>query len=137
MTRIVAVAIAAAAILLSASVARAQETTQDTPKVSIKPALVFTGAWVTAASLDVWSDRYAVANARAVEGNPIMPGDQQTRYAVTYAAAAAGAWATARLWQHDHKRLAVALTVGNLVARVFVAQHNIAIGNGRPVSPAP
>jgi hypothetical protein len=136
MTRIVvAVASAAAAILLSATAVHAQETDTDTAKNSIKPALVFTGAWVTAASIDVWSDRYAVANARAIEGNPIMPGDQQTRYAVTYAAAAAGAWAVTRLWQHDHKRLAVALTVGNLAFRAFVAQHNIAIGNGgRPGS---
>ena len=136
MTRIAVVAVAAF-IVVSASAARAQETTQDTAKVSIKPALVFTGAWVTAATLDVWTDRYAVTNARAVEGNPIMPGDAQTRYAVTYAAAAAGAWAATQLWQHDHKRLAVALTVGNLVARGFVARHNIAVGNDRPGSPAP
>jgi hypothetical protein len=128
MTRIAIVAIAA--VLMSGSPARAQEIAKETVKESIKPTLLFTGAWVTAASIDVWTDRYAVANARAVEGNPIMPGDQQTRYMVTYAAAAAGAWAVTRLWQHDHKRLAVALTVGNLAFRTFVASHNISIGNG-------
>ena len=135
MTRIVAVAVAAVTFILSASVARAQqEAANETAKDSVKPALMFTAAWVTAASIDVWTDRYAVSNARAVEGNPIMPSDQQTRYVVTYAAAAAGAWATMRLWQHDHKRLAVGITVANLAFRVFVAQHNIGIGNGRPGS---
>ncbi|HMD36008.1 MAG TPA: hypothetical protein VKH42_13615 [Vicinamibacterales bacterium] len=128
MTRIVIVG--AVAAVLWGSAAHAQDAAANStplPQDATKPALVFSGVWFTAASLDVWSDHYAVMNANAVEGNPMMPSDPQARYTAVYAWAAAGTWIATRLWQHDHKRWAVALTVGNAVIRGFVAQHNLAV----------
>jgi len=135
MTRIVAAVVTAmVAVVLPAGVAQAQE--GDTPMTEpvAKPAFLFGAAWFSAVSIDVYSDHFAVAHVHAVEGNPIMPGDAQARYAVAYAGAAAGTWIATRLWRNDHKRLAVALTVSNIVIRGFVARHNFAVGSSEPAT---
>ena len=90
----------------------------------MKTLLIFGALWCGADSADVVTDHIAVVRVQAVEHNPIMSHVPAERYAVTYGSAAVGASISAYLWTHQHKRLAVAVTALDIVARGFIARHN-------------
>lgn len=113
-----------AIVLLSATTASAQ---QQTPPTSKRAPLVIAGIWSGIVLGDVLSDRYATTRANTSEANPLLPGDAQSRYMTEGVTAFAGWYATTYLWQTDHKRIATAVMVGNILLRGWVIRHNIGL----------
>ena len=114
------------AMLLLSSRVHAQELKR--PSTPIK--LTIAASWFGAVTLDVMTDHYAVTRANAIEGNPIMPQSVSGRYALAYIGAGLGTAATIHLWA-KHQRMAILLTVGDVIARGLVAKHNLDVGNRR------